>query len=98
MPRRPFRLTQTERAESDYAKISAEDPKKLKKVKKALGQLQLNPRHPGLNTHEYHGFEGPNGEKVFEAYVENRTPAAYRIFFCYGAPGEIVILAITPHP
>jgi len=37
--------------------------------------------------------------KVFAAYAQNRTPGAYRIFWCYG-PGkkDITILAITPHP
>jgi len=42
---------------------------------------------------------GPRGEKVFEAYAEQGTPAAYRIFWIYGpAKNEITILAITPHP
>jgi hypothetical protein len=42
---------------------------------------------------------GPNGEEVFEAYAENNTPGAYRIFWVYG-PGKdvITILAITAHP
>ena len=44
-------------------------------------------------------LEGPNGEKVFEAYAGQDTPAAYRIFFFYGHhKGEIVIVAVTPHP
>ena len=59
----------------------------------------LNLRHPGLNTHKFNSLKGPKGEEVFEAYVENQTPGAYRVFWCYG-PGqeEITILAITPHP
>lgn len=34
-----------------------------------------------------------------EAYAENKTPAAYRIFWHYG-PGqdEITVIAIIPHP
>jgi hypothetical protein len=38
---------------------------------------------------------------VFEAYAQNRTPGAYRIFWCYGPDkdkGDITITAITPHP
>ena len=73
----------------------------FKQVIKTLKLLQANPRHPGLNTHSYTTFEHPwsNKEKVFEAYVQNKTPGAYRVFWCYG-PGkqEITILAITPHP
>jgi len=37
--------------------------------------------------------------KVFEAYVQNRTPGAYRVFWCYGPePIQITVIAITPHP
>ena len=73
--------------------------KRLKAVRKALGLLEINPRHPGLNTHKFTSLTGSNGEEGFEAYAENRTPAAYRIFWQYG-PGKnvITIIAITPHP
>jgi hypothetical protein len=37
--------------------------------------------------------------KVFEAYAQNKTPGAYRVFWCYGPEqGEITVIAITPHP
>ena len=73
--------------------------KRLKAVRKALGYLETNPRHKALNTHPFNSLQGANGEKVFEAYAENNTPAAYRIFWHYG-PGkdEITVVAITPHP
>jgi len=42
---------------------------------------------------------GAGGEKVFEAYAEHPTPAAYRVFWHYGPEkGVITIIAITPHP
>jgi len=73
--------------------------KQFKAVTKALQYLREDPRHPGLQTHEYYSFSGPNQEKVFEAYAQQNSPAAYRIFFYYGAQkGEIVIFAIAPHP
>lgn len=73
--------------------------KRYKAVKKTLLYISTNPRHPGLQTHEFTSIKGPNGEKVFEAYAEQSTPAAYRIFWYYG-PGQnqITIVAITPHP
>ena len=38
-------------------------------------------------------------DKVFEAYAQNRTPGAYRVFWCYGPEaGQITVIAITPHP
>ncbi|MFC1621247.1 hypothetical protein ACFL2G_02975 [Candidatus Omnitrophota bacterium] len=68
-------------------------------VKKTLKLLSNNPRHPSLQTHQYYSIPGPNKEKVFEAYAEQDTPAAYRIFFYYGPKrGEITVFAITPHP
>lgn len=70
-------------------------------VHKCVRLLLENPRHPGLHTHEYHSIRHPYDpkQKVFEAYVQNRTPGAYRLFWCYGPEkGEITIIAITPHP
>lgn len=73
--------------------------KRYKAVRSALGKLQNNPRHPSLNTHKYNSKVGPNGEDVFEAYAENNTPGAYRIFWHYGPDKDVItIVAITPHP
>jgi hypothetical protein len=73
----------------------------FKQVAKAVELLAADPRHSGLNTHEYNSLTNPvdPGGKVFEACAQNKTPGAYRIFWCYGPErGEITILAITPHP
>ena len=73
--------------------------KRFKAVKKALSYLKNNPRHPGLHTHEYTHLSAKHGLKVFEAYTENQTPQAYRIFWRYGpASNQISILAVTAHP
>lgn len=73
----------------------------FKQVDKCIRFLSENPRHPGLQTHHFTSIAHPHDPKgkVFEAYVQNRTPGAYRVFWCYG-PGkdEITIIAITPHP
>src|SRR6267142_7249543 len=73
----------------------------FKQVHKCILQLATNPRHPGRQTHEYHSFPHPydQNQKVFEAYAQNQTAGAYRVFWCYG-PGknQITIIAITPHP
>lgn len=73
----------------------------VKQIKKTLGLLHTNPRHPSLQTHVFHSLENPYNprDKVFEAYVQQHTPAAYRLFWCYGSQkGQITIIAITPHP
>lgn len=86
-------------ADFDALEADAGLIKRFKAVRKALGLLESNPRHPGLKTHKFSSIKGPGGAEVFEAYAENRTPAAWRIFWHYGPdPKQITILAITPHP
>lgn len=96
-----FELLLSEQAISDLTKIEGDNSlkKRLKSVRKALAYLQFNPRHPSLNTHKYTTIKGPNGEEIFEAYAENKTPAAYRIFWYYGPnKSQITVVAITKHP
>ncbi len=73
----------------------------FKQIYKTVNLLKSNPRHPSLHTHEYDSIENPYNpkEKIFEAYVQNKTPGAYRVFWCYGPKQKnITILSITPHP
>ena len=73
----------------------------FQQVRKTILLLADNPRHPGLQTHQYHSLQNPFDQKakVFEAYAQNRTPGAYRVFWCYGPDmSEITIIAITSHP
>ena len=73
----------------------------FKQVEKCVRLLLENPRHPGLQTHKYDSIKNPYDEEkpVFEAYAQNKTPGAYRVFWCYGPDrGQITIIAITPHP
>jgi len=96
-----FKLLFTREASQNFDELAG-DPsllKRFKAVRKALGYLETNPRHPGLNTHKFSSLQGPAGEEIFEAYAENKTPAAYRIFWYYGPDNkQITIIAITPHP
>ncbi len=83
---------------ADLAK-QAQHAKKLKKVNKALGQLQRDPRYPALNSHKYSSLRGSNDEEVWDSYVENKTPAAWRIFWHYGPGADVITIAtIGPHP
>src|SRR5665213_3470146 len=73
----------------------------FKQIHKALSFLEINPKHPGLQTHEYFSLSNPYDptQKVLEAYAQNQTPGAYRIFWCYGPnKNEITIISIIPHP
>ena len=104
--RRKIKLTLT--ADAQYSALEKTPSKApiFEQVRKSLGYLEIDPRHPSLNTHEFTSLAGANGEKVFEAYAQNNTPGAYRIFWHYG-PDEIkgkkrisiiTVVAITPHP
>ncbi|NEO69645.1 hypothetical protein [Moorena sp. SIO3H5] len=94
-----FRLEFQSEAEQALVNLQKKDPKKYKKVLKTLGLMATNLHHPSLQTHKYRSLSGPNGEDIFEAYVESRTPAAYRVFWYYGpGQGVLTVLAITSHP
>ena len=96
-----YRLLFTSQARSDLRRLEQDAglAKRLKAVRKALGYLETNPRHPSLATHEFTSLSATAGRKVFEAYAENKTPAAYRIFWHYGPRrDQITIVAITAHP
>jgi len=96
-----FELDWADTAKETYIslKVDASKKKQYKAVKKAIKLLAKNPRHPSLQTHEFMSLKGPKGEKVFEAYVEQDIPGAYRIFWYYGpSRGIITIFVIAPHP
>lgn len=95
-----FELIFTEHANEQFneLEIAKHQQLVLKAVKKILGFMETNLRHPSLHTHKYDEMKGPNGEDVFESYVQNRTPGAYRIFWHYGpSKKKITILEICPH-
>ena len=96
-----FELEWTDKAQETYNQLKGDASQKgrYKAIKKTLKFLASNPRHNSLQTHEYESLKGPNGEKVFEAYAQQKTPVAYRVFWYYGpSRGIITIFAITPHP
>ncbi len=79
----------------------------LRQVRKTLGYLETNLRAKSLQTREFESLTRRYGKKVFEAYVQQETPGAYRIFWHYGpdeidSNGEriaiITIVTIISHP
>ena len=101
-----FELRRSNTAAQQLVELEADAGKAviLKAVRGALARLEQNPNHPGLNVHPWKGSKCPHTPEktLFEAYAQNNTPGAYRIFFCYcvakGERGIINIIAITPHP
>lgn len=96
-----FKLKFTQEAEKQLLELknNPSSKRQYKAVGKVLGYMQVNLRHPSLNTHKFHGLKSPFGGDVFESYAQNKTAGAYRIFWVYGPnKSEITILAIVPHP
>lgn len=97
----PFALIYTAEAEKALTDLQRKQyQSKRKKVLRTLKQLEVyGPRHPGLNSHPYKSVPGPGGATLWESYVENKTPGAWRIWWIYG-PGtaQITIVTLGPHP
>jgi hypothetical protein len=79
--------------------LSGDDRQLLKKLQKTLHLLAANPRRPGLASHEIDALTRRFGVKVWQSYLENRKPAAGRLFWIYGpAKGVITIVGLEDHP
>ena len=75
------------------------DEKLRKQLGKAMLLLSKDPRHPGLHSHEISSLTARYGQKVWESYLENDTPRAGRLFWCYGpGKGQITLIGLEPHP
>ncbi len=98
----PFHLKFTPEAKKILEEIAsaASLRTKAKTIAKTLRQLQqVGPGYPGLHSHQYKSVEGPAGVPLWESYVENRTPGAWRIFWVYGPePDSLTIITVGPHP
>lgn len=98
----------TEEAAEQLQRLKSNPAKKglYRQVLNTLGLLELNTKHPGLHTHEYQSLIGANGERIWEAFVQNQTPGAYRVFFHYGPDTAVekrripilTVVAIVAHP
>lgn len=96
-----FEIFLTDQAKKQLDRLKADKglEKRYEAVKRTIHLLAENPRHKSLETHEFTSLKGPQKEKIFEAYAEQSTPAAYRVFWYYGPDAnQITIVAITSHP
>lgn len=80
-------------------KLAGNDAKLYKKWGKAMTLLASDPRYPGLQSHEIAPLSKRYGIKVYQSYLENRTPSAGRMYWAYGpGKGEITVIGLEPHP
>jgi hypothetical protein len=95
----PFELVETQKVTETIEALERRDQRKHRRVVKCLALLEQDPTYPSLNSHPYEAIEGPLGEPIWESYVENNTPSAWRIWWFYGPnTGEITLVDLVPHP
>jgi hypothetical protein len=100
----PYRLKRTatfDEVITEMQRKPGQNRVKLRKIAKTLELLrEFGPSYPGLNAHKYESLpEVIPGQPVWEVYVENHTPGAWRLFYCHGpGPNELTIITVGPHP
>jgi hypothetical protein len=93
----PFKISILDSVRDKLLELKRADLRRYKKVRKALDQLANDPKYPSLKSKVISPYPGID-EKVWQSYVENNTPAAYRILWFYGpSANEITILVIKEH-
>lgn len=79
--------------------LDGDERRLFKKLQKCVLLLAENPGHPGLASHEISDLTKRYGVKVWQSYLENRKPAAGRLFWTYGPErGVITVIGLEPHP
>ena len=81
----PLKLTLTERFRKSVLEL---EPDTRRKLKKQLGLLASDPRHPSLRVKKIKGTGS-----VFEARVDRD----FRFTFEYGEKHEIILRVVGPH-
>ena len=79
--------------------------KLFKKFYKAIHHLSINPLHSGLSSHEIYELSVRYSKhigkkiKIFQSYLENNTPSAGRLYWCYAPKkNHITVVGLEPHP
>lgn len=86
-------------AQAVFDRLTKSDPIRYRKVGLCLLRLSQDPNYPSLKSKRFKSLDKVHGRPIWQSYVENNTPAAYRVFWHHGpADDEITVVAITPHP
>ncbi|MCJ7487047.1 MAG: hypothetical protein MUQ25_12905 [Candidatus Aminicenantes bacterium] len=81
----PLKLTLTERFRKSALEL---EPETREKLKKQVGLLAADPRHPSLRVKKIRGTDS-----IFEARVDRD----FRFTFEYGGRHEIILRVVGPH-
>ena len=94
-----FKLLFTDEARDQFAALDT-DERKRKKIAKCFGLIEIDQKHLGLHSQKFSVMKASDGSSVvWESYVENNQPTAWRVFWIFGTgKGQITIVAVTDHP
>ena len=96
----PFRITLSDKVNkwAQDAKTNKRLERKYDKFKKTIKLLRdVGPRHTGLKTHAMKTWCTDDGKQIWNSYVENGTPSAWRMYWIYDGPDTIHVLSVGPH-
>lgn len=94
-----FALIIVEQVQEILDDLERRDQRRWKKVTKSLGLLEQDPAYPSLHTHPYESLDDVFGERIWESYADNKTPAAWRVWWFYGPDdGQITVVMVAQHP
>lgn len=86
---------------NDWLEAAASDrslERKFKKVKKAIEIMRNHgPSYPGFHSHPMKHLGGHDGRRIWNSYLENHNPQAWRMFWVYDDKGGIYVLSVGPH-
>ena len=80
-----FKLEFSDRFDKKYIKLIKKNSDLEKRIDKTLFQLENNPKHPGLRTHQ---INDPDYGKVWSSWVHGDL----RIFWKY--EGEVIVILL----
>lgn len=96
-----YKLVLAPEVDSDLKTLRADKSRQkiFKAVTKRLEFLANDPKHKSLQTHPFKSGFGPDNERIWVSYAENKTPDAWRILWYYpkGRRMVIVVHSIMGH-
>lgn len=85
----------------EWLKAAKNSPKLRDRFKKATRAIRMmreaGPAYPSFCTHQMRYLKGPGGVTIWNSYVENKTPQAWRMYWVRCEDGSIQIISIGPH-
>lgn len=75
-------------------RMASEDETGYQRARRTLGLIESYAMHPSLKSTQYDSVTGPNGEKVFDAYLVGEADAPHVLW--YSGPGfkQITVVAL----